>query len=95
MSEKKAYQDKMEAQLREWQAKIDVLKAKADKAEAEQRAKYYERIEKLRAKKKAADAKFAELRQAGEGAWEDIKAGMEKAWDDLKLSVEKAKKKFE
>jgi hypothetical protein len=35
MGAKKAYQDKMEAQLKEWRAKIDVLKAKADKAEAD------------------------------------------------------------
>ena len=94
MSAKKAYQDKMDAQLKEWQAKIDVLKAKADKAEAEQRARYYESIEKLRAKKKAADAKLAELHRAGEEAWDDIKTGMEKAWEDLKLSVEEAKNKF-
>jgi hypothetical protein len=94
MSEKKAYQDKMEAQLREWQAKIDVLKAKADKAKAEQQVKYYEKIENLRVKKKAADAKLAELRRAGEGAWGDIKTGMEKAWKDLTESVEEATKKF-
>jgi len=94
MGLKEAYQDKMEAQLREWQAKIDVLKARVDRAGADQKVKYYERIESLKAKKKAADIKLAELRQAGESAWEDVKTGMEMAWDDLKLSMDEALKKF-
>ena len=94
MGAKKAYQEKMEAQLKEWQAKIDVLKAKVDKAQADKRAKYYEKIDTLNSKQKAAASKLKELRQAGEGAWDDVKAGMEKAWKDLKTSVEDASKKF-
>ena len=94
MGAKKAYQDKMDAQIREWRAKIDVLKAKADKLEAGQRAKYYERIESLRHKQKAASAKLDELRHASEGAWEDVKTGMEMAWEDMKLAIEEAGKKF-
>lgn len=94
MGAKKAYQEKMEAQLKEWQAKIDVLKAKADKAQADKRAKYYEQIESLNSKKKAASNKLKELQQAGEEAWDDVKDGMEKAWQELKTSVEEAGKKF-
>ena len=94
MGAKEAYQDKMTARIKEWRAKIDVLKARADKAEADQRAKYYERIESLRRKQQAAAAKLEELRQAGEGAWDEVRAGMEKAWEDLKGAVEEAGKKF-
>lgn len=35
MNKKKAYQDKFDAKLREWSARIDELKAKADKAKGE------------------------------------------------------------
>lgn len=35
MNTKEAYQEKFEAQLREWAAKIDALQVKADKATAE------------------------------------------------------------
>lgn len=94
MGLKEAYQEKMEAQLKEWQARIDTLKAKADKAQADQKVKYYEKVESLRMKQMTANEKLRELRQASEGAWEDLKAGMEMAWDDLKLSVEEARKKF-
>ncbi|MFN2368127.1 MAG: hypothetical protein ABR605_04160, partial [Desulfurivibrionaceae bacterium] len=50
MTEKEAYQKKRSAQLREWQAKIEGLKAKADKAAAEQQIKFYKEIESLRKK---------------------------------------------
>jgi len=94
MGLKEAYQDKMEAQLKEWQTKIDLLKAKADKAQADQKVKYYEKVETLRMKQMAANEKLKEIRKASEGAWEDLKAGMEMAWEDLKLAIEEATKKF-
>lgn len=94
MGIKEAYQQKMNAQLQEWQQKIDLLKSQADKAEAEQKIKYYEQIESLRAKQVAVHEKMDELRTAGEGAWEDVKAGVELAWRDLEDAYERAVSKF-
>jgi uncharacterized coiled-coil DUF342 family protein len=94
MGLKEAYQDKMHAELKEWQAKIDMLKAKAGKAEAEQKIKYYEQIESLRTKQQQVHEKLDGLRSASESAWEEAKAGVEIAWEDLKLSVERAVEKF-
>ncbi len=39
---------KIEAQLREWTAELESLKAKADKAVAEARKGYYEHVDELR-----------------------------------------------
>jgi chromosome segregation ATPase len=39
---------KIEAQLREWAAELESLKAKADKAAAEARRDYYEHVDELR-----------------------------------------------
>ena len=39
---------KIEAQLREWAAELESLKAKADKAAAEVRKSYYEQVDELR-----------------------------------------------
>jgi predicted nuclease with TOPRIM domain len=60
--------DKMNARLREWQAKIDALKARADQAEAEQKIRYNEEIETLRTKQQKVQQKLEELRSAGAGA---------------------------
>lgn len=54
MESKKAYQDKKETQLREWSARIDLLKAKADKTRAEAKIEYYEKIEKLQVEQETA-----------------------------------------
>ena len=94
MELKDAYQDKMDARLREWQAKIDALKARADQAEAEQKIKYYEEIETLRTKQQKVQQKLEELRSAGASAWEEVKAGVEVAWTDLEDAVQRAADKF-
>jgi chromosome segregation ATPase len=94
MENKEAYKDKLEAQMREWSAKIDLLKARADQAEAEAKIEYNKRIEDLRQKKEALQAKLSELQDASDAAWKDIKAGTEKAAADLKDAVQSALSKF-
>ena len=94
MENKEAYRDKLEAQMREWSAKIDLLKARADQAEAEAKIEYNKRIEDLRQKKEALKAKLDELRNASDAAWQDIKAGTERAAADLKDAVQSALSKF-
>lgn len=94
MGLKEAYEEKMEARLREWNAKIDVLKAKADRAGAEQKVRYYESIENLRDKQKKLESKLEQLRSSSEMAWEEFRGGVEQAWEELKSAVERAGEKF-
>lgn len=90
MGMKEAYQQMMEARLAEWGTRINELKAKADKAEAQAKVEYYKQIDALRNQQAAVQEKLRGLKDAGEGAWEDLKAGLEKAWDDLQTSIETA-----
>jgi hypothetical protein len=90
MEMKEAYRDKMDARLREWQAKIDALKARADQAGAGQKIKYYEEIESLRTKQQQVHEKLEKLRTAGAGAWDEVKAGVEAAWTDLQDAAQRA-----
>ncbi len=69
--------------------RIDVLKAKADQAEAEQKIKLYENIESLRTKQQHVHEKLDELHSASEGAWKEVKAGVELAWRDLQDAIER------
>jgi uncharacterized coiled-coil DUF342 family protein len=48
MSKSESLEAKIEAQLREWAAELESLKAKADTAVAEARSGYYEHIDELR-----------------------------------------------
>ena len=95
MKEKrKAYERKLDAQLDEWSAQINVLKAKADKAKAEVKIEYYKTIEVLERKQKDARAKLQELKTAGDEAWEDLKTGAEKAWAEVKNAYHDARSRF-
>lgn len=94
LEKKKAYQEKIELQLKEWTVNIDVLKAKADKAKADARLKYKEQIENLRVKQEVALEKLQELKDSGGEAWEEITGGVDKALEDLKKAFSRARSRF-
>lgn len=94
MGTKAAFEQKMDAELREWQARIDVLKAKADQAEASQRLKYHEEIEALRTHLAETREKLDALRATSKDAWEDVKGGAEQSWRDLRSAFERAAAKL-
>ena len=82
-SKKTLYRRKIEAQLQEIDAKIDVLKAKVSKAGVDARIELEERLEALRGKRRDLSAGIDRLKDAGEDAWEDLKGGIENAWDEV------------
>jgi hypothetical protein len=95
MKEKrKAYEEKFDAQLDEWNAQIALLKARADKAKAEAKIEYYKTIETLQHRQDEAGTKLHELKTAGDEAWEDLKTGAEKAWAEVKTAFHEATSKF-
>jgi len=95
MKEKrKAYEEKLDAQVKESNAQIELLKAKADKARAEVKIEYYKTIEALQSKQNDAKAKLRELKTAGDEAWEDLKTGAEKAWAEVKTAYNAASSRF-
>ncbi len=94
MGKKEAYEQKLEAQLKEWKIDINKMKAKADKADAEAKLEYYKQIEDMRTKQEAAQKKLTELKAAGEDAWEDLKAGIDLAWGSLGDAVKSARSRF-
>jgi len=94
LDKKKAYQDKIEAQLKEWSAKIDKLKVKGDKAKAEAKTLYRKQIKNLSIQQEATREKLQELKGAGGEAWEELRVGVDKALADLKGAFNRAKSKF-
>lgn len=94
MSMKEAYEKKLQAQLDEWGAEIDKLKAKADQAEADAHIEYQKQIEELQSMQATASEKLAELKASGDDAWEDLKAGAENAWSSLGDALKSAVDRF-
>jgi hypothetical protein len=91
---RRAYEEKLDAQVKEWNAQIELLRAKADKTKAEVKIEYYKTIEALERKQNDAKAKLRELKTAGDEAWEDLKTGAEKAWAEVKTAYHDASSRF-
>ncbi|OGS98748.1 MAG: hypothetical protein A3F73_13835 [Gallionellales bacterium RIFCSPLOWO2_12_FULL_59_22] len=89
-----AYKQKMAAQLKEWDAQIDLLEAKMGNIGADMRVKRAEELHELRAKQRAASEKIKELGKASGAAWEQAKETADKIWDDLKDGITSAHAKF-
>lgn len=95
MNEKrKAYEEKLDAQLNEWKAQLSQLKVKAENAQADAKIHYYKTIDTLEEKRNAAKMKLHELKTAGDEAWEGLKTGAEKTWAEVKTTFHDAVSKF-
>ena len=95
MNEKrKAYEEKLEAQLNEWNAQIALLKAKAKNTQADAKIHYYQTIDALELKRNTAKTKLRELKDAGDEAWEGLKTGAENSWAEVKTAFHNAISKF-
>jgi hypothetical protein len=86
---KKAYQETIEAQLKEWGVRIDELKVKAERSKVELKVKYRKQVEDLRFQKEALEKKLQEFKESGEETWEHFKTGIEKGFGELKDSVDR------
>jgi len=89
-----AYKQKMAAQLKEWNAQIDLLGAKAENAGADMKVKHAETLHRLRAQQHLASEKMQELEKAGGETWEQVKKTADKIWADLKEGVSAAHSGF-
>ncbi len=94
MSNKEAYKQKIRAQLDEWKAEADKLRARIKKKQADGKIDSSNYLDELKVKQQEARAKLKQLEDSGEDAWEDIKSGLEKATAELKESYQKARAKF-
>jgi hypothetical protein len=89
---KRAYQEKLEAQLKDWDADIEKFKAKTQKAKADTKDKYQKDLKALQTKRKTAGDKLQEFKNYNGDAWEEMKTGVQKSWQDLEDSVKKSTK---
>jgi uncharacterized protein YdaT len=91
MDKKEEYRERLEAQLKEWKAKIDGLEARTSMASSEAKAELMKEIEELRRKKAVVKEK---LQKSGGEAWDTAKEGVEKAATELKHAFDKAVSRF-
>lgn len=84
----------MEAQLKEWKAKIDRLEARTSLVSAETKAELMREIEELRRKKMVVKQKWDEVQKAGGETWDTLREGVEKAAGELRQALDKVFSRF-
>ena len=83
------YVARMETQLKKWDADVDALVARGEKASAETRSAYHKSIKDLRANRDAAQKTFKEMQAASQSAGEKMQAKMGAAWETMQKALEK------
>lgn len=94
MSNKKAYQEKIEAELDLAMAKLNELRAQARSSAADVHIKYDKQIETLEKEVVAVKSKVKAMAEAGENSWEQLKNGVEHGWNALHSAVQDAVDNF-
>jgi len=94
MNEKEQYQQKMQAQLDEIKAELEILKQKAVEADKDTQPKINKHIKELEAKIDDTKSNLGKLRDASGDAWDAVKDGVESSWQSLKSGVKEAVSKF-
>jgi len=93
LENRKVYESNLEAQLAQWKADIDVLKAKAKRAEVGAKVQYDKTIDSLQHTHDEAGKHLHNLKDAGDDAWENVKSGTEKAWTEFRALFHHSKDK--
>lgn len=94
MQTKEAYKQKLEANLNEWGAQINLLAAKAESAGADAKLRYSKDLDALRDKQRQAAEKMKELESASGDAWEKVRHTADSLWDEIKAGVAHTVAKF-
>ncbi|HCZ33478.1 MAG TPA: coiled coil domain-containing protein [Holophagaceae bacterium] len=93
LEKRKAYETNLQAQLALWKADIDVLQAKARRAEVSAKVQYDKTIDSLQRTHAEAGERLRNLQDAGDEAWEGLKTGTEKAWTEFRDLFHHSKEK--
>jgi septal ring factor EnvC (AmiA/AmiB activator) len=94
MNDRELYRQKKQAQLDEWKADMDRLRAKASGDSADAQLKLNREIDKLEGRIGEGRTKLAEIVDASEDTWESIKDGADSVWDSIKSTFSDVADKF-
>lgn len=84
-----AYQQRLEAQMKEWNARIDVLKAKADKASAQAKIEMRHGVDELTKLQRSAKDQLDRIRSASSETWDEVQSELEVAWKHLTIAADR------
>jgi len=94
MNNKELYLKKVQTELDEWKAQIELFRAKAASATADAKISMNQDIKVLEEKVADGKAKLAELSKSSESTYDAMKRTFETKWEIIKTSVVDMSKKL-
>lgn len=86
--------EKVEAELSEWQTKVDEAKLQLHLGAKEVQDKLQPHVDELEQELSQAQAQWQQLQDSAEGAWENIEHGVSLSMKAMQKAFDKAKKHF-
>jgi hypothetical protein len=90
MTTRELYKQKYEAQMHEWSAKLDTMKAQSEKMTAQAKLDLKPHLDAVNAKFQAAKAKLDQVAVAADDKWDVVAKDVDHAWNELKAAAEGA-----
>ena len=87
METRELYKQKYQAQMNEWSAKLDVMKAQADKLTAQAKLDVKRHVDAVQTKFDAAKAKLNDIAGATDDKWDGVVKEVDGTWHDLKAAA--------
>ena len=87
METRELYQKKVEAQMHEWSAKLDVMKAQGEKANAKAKLDMQPHLDAVHAKFVSAKAAFHDVAQATDDTWNEVATKADHVWNEFKAAT--------
>lgn len=92
--ERQAYQEKIQAKMREIGQEIDALKQKLQNQTGAERKKTEPQVRDLERQRDALNQQFRDLENSSQAAWQNLKVGINAAVDDLDAALQRAVANF-
>ena len=90
METRELYRQKYEAQIHEWGAKLEGIKAQAEKLTAQAKIDVKPHVDAVHAKFDADKAKLNDIAGATDEKWDEVVKTVDHGWNDLKAAAEGA-----
>ncbi|WP_323846549.1 hypothetical protein [Microbulbifer magnicolonia] len=94
MSDRSAYEKKLQAKLDQRKADIDKLRARAREADANARIALNSQADELERRHSELKHQLHQVAEASDDAWDSVKEGAEAAWRKMESAFDKARQKL-
>lgn len=94
MNQRAEYVHKLQAEIEQWDARIERFQALLESPEQEEQINVKKQVDELREYRQAAVEELDKLKHVEDDSWEDLKHRADRVWDDMDRAMQDAVKRF-